>query len=99
MKFICFWDMHSGGYSKTPFGMVLVEAINRETAIQFFNAKFSLDVENDIACNCCGHDFAIHEKDTLEEANKFADAYCRSEPFKFFFAGDVSDYLAKLLKL
>lgn len=64
-----FWDMHSGGGTKTPYEMIFIEA-DEEEAIKIFKDKFDQD-PTDTACSCCGQNFSIDSYKSLEEATEF----------------------------
>lgn len=60
MKWFRFWDMYSGGYSKTDYSTIYVKAETEDKAIGIFESKTGLDAYN-VTCDCCGNDFAIDE--------------------------------------
>jgi hypothetical protein len=65
-KATVFYDMHSGGYKKTDYDVIVVE-LPEELALKFFYLKYDRTPDN-VTCECCGADFGYTEYDTLEEA-------------------------------
>ena len=66
MKVTQFYDMHSGGSTKTKYSKIYIEGIERQ-AREIFSKRFNLDPEN-VTCACCGEDFSVSEYDSIEEA-------------------------------
>ncbi len=62
-------DMHSGGYRKTPYDYVYIQA-RRKKALETFFEIFGVD-PTDISCSCCGHDYAIDEYKSLKAAKEY----------------------------
>lgn len=55
-----FFDMGSGGYDKTEFSNIYIEAFCEDYAVKIFENKFGISPYN-ITCSCCGEDFSISE--------------------------------------
>ena len=68
-----FWDMHSGGDSKEPWEHIFIEAPETK-AVNIFYRTFGHSPE-DVACPCCGANYAVAEHDTLEEATEYHREY------------------------
>lgn len=68
-KITRFMDMHSGGYLKTPFTHIYVDA-PLDKALGVFKDTFKRDPDN-VTCKCCGEDFLYEEYDSLEEATAY----------------------------
>ncbi len=65
-----FWDMSSGGYLKEePYDNIYIEA-GEEKAREIFLDKFGHDPD-DVACNCCGKNYAVNEDKTLTKATEY----------------------------
>ena len=62
--FTKFFDMASGGYEKTDYSAIYIEA-EEDRAIEIFEAKFNIDPFNE-TCECCGSDFYIYELSNIE---------------------------------
>ena len=69
MTWTHFWDMHSGGSSKTVFEQIYIEG-DEASAAEVFEKRFDRSPYG-VTCDCCGADFAIREYDTLEKATEF----------------------------
>ena len=68
--FTLFWDMHSGGIVKEPpYEQIFIEG-SRTEATEIFVSRFGHDPA-DVACPCCGENYAISEYETLEDAAKY----------------------------
>lgn len=59
-----FFDMCSGGQSKTDYDVILIEGGEKE-ARKIFMKRLGLDPDN-ITCDCCGEDFDVTEIDMAE---------------------------------
>lgn len=57
-------DMHSGGYRKTEYDVIYIEA-ERELADEIFYNRFGHS-PNAVACSCCGENFWSTEVDEIE---------------------------------
>jgi hypothetical protein len=79
-----FWDMCSGGGTKTDYSQIFIEA-DEDEAKQIFVECFGIDPEN-TTCDCCGPDFAIHSG-TLEELTEYfceTKYYCEKQSVEEF---------------
>jgi hypothetical protein len=66
-----FYDMHSGGSSKTRWDVIYVQAESEADAIARFKHHTDKNPEA-VACTCCGQNFSIIPKcASLEESSKF----------------------------
>ena len=76
-----FWDMHSGGSQKEKWARIYIEAPEEEAKVIFYN-RFGHNPER-ITCTCCGDDYSIEEKESLEQLSAFhrgcAYAYVNSK--------------------
>lgn len=68
-KWTEFWDMCSGGSQKEDFSNCYIEAPYAEAKVIFYN-RFGHNPER-VTCSCCGEDYSISEKDSLEQATAF----------------------------
>lgn len=64
MSWTRFFDMSSGGGSKEPHEVILIEAPEDEAKVIFYN-RFGHNPER-ISCACCGVDYSIYEVDSPE---------------------------------
>jgi len=64
-----FWDMHSGGGTKTDYEKIFIEA-DESDAVEIFEREFD-ECPYDIACECCGSNFAVDTYNTLEQATEY----------------------------
>lgn len=64
-------DMYTGGYAKSDYGTIFVEAHDEDEADHIFENELDLDPYG-VACDCCGNDFWISEVevDYVEECAK-----------------------------
>ena len=63
-----FIDYHSGGYPKTEFKMIYIQA-SRDKAIEVFKHRFGINPLAS-ACSCCGENFGVSYGDkTLYESS------------------------------
>jgi hypothetical protein len=69
MTYTRFYDMRSGGRSKTPYDVLYIKG-NEDEAAETFRARFDRDPYN-TTCDCCGPDYSIEEYATLEEARRY----------------------------
>lgn len=69
MAWTKFFDMSSGGGSKTEFDVIFIE-LPEEKAKKVFEAKFGLDAEN-VTCPCCGCDFSVYEVGDIEKEREY----------------------------
>lgn len=60
-----FYDMSSGGGQKLEWKKIFVEA-PKGIAVKYFKQRFRRDPEH-VTCRCCGEDFSLDSKPTLEE--------------------------------
>lgn len=83
------WDMHGGGYTKTPYDHIFIEASEVEAAEELYR-RFGVDVD-DVTCQCCGGDFSISEYDSIDEATRYhRTTYGEPEP-----SVSVEDYIGR----
>lgn len=65
-----FMDMHSGGGTKEPpYEYIYIEASMDVAKVIFYN-RFGHNPDR-VTCPCCGNDYAIDEKKTLELATAY----------------------------
>lgn len=65
-----FWDMHSGGYTKTDYDMIYIQAPEDE-ATKIFIEMFGQHPDT-VGCRCCGENFSVSEYDDgLARASAF----------------------------
>lgn len=75
-----FMDMHSGGKLKEKkYKYIYIEA-PKEEAIKIFYNRFGHNPDR-VSCTCCGEDYSIDEKETLEQVTAFQRG-CRYAYFK-----------------
>lgn len=74
-----FWDMHSGGKTKTQYHMIYIEAHDRKEAIGIFESRFNRSPFN-ITCSCCGEDYSIDSHDSIYEITGY-HRNCRAISF------------------
>lgn len=77
MSWTRFTDMRSGGFNKTPYEAIYVEA-DRTLAAEYIQWRFGVDVfaassrrahrarRPGIACDCCGWDFTIQTIESMD---------------------------------
>jgi hypothetical protein len=53
-----FWDMHSGGYLKTQWIQIYIEA-PEDRAVEIFEKLFG-QRHDDVACERCGKNFSVY---------------------------------------
>lgn len=95
-----FWDMHSGGGSKEPFGHIWINETEGVAKIVFYN-RFG-HAHNRVSCTCCGEDYAVHTSDCFEEGSAFhrgvestyrkeisVEDYAQSPDVHIIFASDI----------
>ena len=76
-KWTRFMDMHSGGGTKEgDCEYIYIEAPEEEAKIIFYN-RFGHNPER-VSCTCCGDDYSISEKKSLEESTAFDRGLGRS---------------------
>jgi len=75
-----FMDMHSGGNLKEKQGYIYIQAPEKEARIIFYN-RFGHNPER-VTCTCCGADYSISERETLEEATAY-ERHCKWESEKY----------------
>lgn len=68
-KITKFWDMHSGGYLKTPYTHIYIDE-PLDKALITFKDLFQINPD-DVACECCGANFVYEEYDSLEAATEY----------------------------
>lgn len=106
LKWIHFWDMHSGGKIKEqPYKHIYIEATSQDEAEAIFYNRFGHN-PNRVTCTCCGSDYSVSEYDTLEAATEFQrtksdnctrrivkslEAYCDREDVLVIRDADVKD--------
>ena len=71
--FTRFFDMCSGGSEKTSFEVIYIEG-NEAEATELFKLHFGRD-PNNVTCECCGPDFSISERPSLEAAREYDDEH------------------------
>lgn len=54
-----FFDMASGGTSKTDYNVIYIE-LPKQEAIEYFENRFNTHPYN-VTCSCCGEDFSVRE--------------------------------------
>jgi hypothetical protein len=59
-------DMHSGGSQKLKWSNIIIEAESQRQACAVFYAKFNRSPYR-VICTCCGEDYSISERDSIEE--------------------------------
>lgn len=64
MSWTRFTDMSSGGFDKTPYGVIYVEA-GRALAAEYIEWRFGVDVFG-VTCDCCGWDFTIQTIESMD---------------------------------
>jgi len=69
-----FYDMHSGGKKNLAWGHIYIEA-TEEVAIRIFRNAFGIRAD-DTSCECCGPDYSISQRTSLEQATGY-DRNCR----------------------
>lgn len=69
MTWTRFYDVSSGGFEKTEYKQIFIEAPQDE-AIEIFESRIGRSPWN-VTCQCCGPDHSITEYDSLEAATKF----------------------------
>lgn len=78
-----YFDMSSGGFEKTDFKTIFIEADNTVESDRIFTENFNRD-PNNISCTCCGHDYAVSEYPSLANATA-VDRMCQmSEDWQSF---------------
>jgi hypothetical protein len=103
LKWIHFWDMHSGGGIKEePYQHIYIEATSQDAAEVIFYNRFEHN-PNRVTCTCCGSDYSVSEYDTLEAATEFQrsdyegrnitslEAYCNREDVLVVRDAEVKD--------
>lgn len=65
-----FWDMHSGGYLKQPPKHYIFIEAGKDEAERIFENLYSQS-PHDIACDCCGENYAVYTGDTLEKITEY----------------------------
>jgi hypothetical protein len=61
--------MSSGGSQKTLYKHIFIEASETQAAAEFIR-RFD-QYPDDVACGCCGENFAVHEYDSIEAATRY----------------------------
>lgn len=70
MTWTHFYDMHSGGDCKEPpYQHIYIEASEAEARVIFYN-RFGHSPDR-VTCTCCGEDYSLAEKPTLEEVSSY----------------------------
>lgn len=92
-----FWDMYSGGSTKEGnYDKIYIEAPEEEAKLIFYN-RFGHDPE-DIGCSCCGENYSIDEKETLEQLTgyhrncKYDGEKYVEEPDTYYNSSKLKDY-------
>jgi len=67
--FTRFMDMCSGGSQKEKWEKIYIEAPWQEAKTIFYN-RFNHNPER-VTCTCCGEDYSISERNTIEEATDY----------------------------
>ncbi|MBW7977996.1 hypothetical protein RY279_06645 [Bacillus velezensis] len=60
MAWFKYRDMSTGGYEKSDYGTIFVEAHDEYKANDIFESELDLDPYG-VACDCCGNDFWVSE--------------------------------------
>ena len=71
--FWLFHDMSSGGYDKTAYKLILIEAESEKEAVSVFYSRFNFN-PNRVTCSCCGEDYSISRRESIEDAFIFFDS-------------------------
>lgn len=69
MTWTLFWDMNSGGGQKEPYSHIYIEAPEDQAEVIFYN-RFDHNPSR-VTCTCCGEDYSIYGKESLEELTDF----------------------------
>lgn len=91
---ISFWDMHSGGGTKTDYEKIFIEANDEDHAVEIFETEFN-ECPYDVACECCGSNFSVDVYETLDEATKYhrrdtsLEEYLKREDVRVIFKGEI----------
>jgi hypothetical protein len=65
-----FFDLHSGGFGKTEYETIYIEA-PEDKAIEIFGIRMGRNPYN-VTCDCCGSDYSVIEyKNDIEDAIEF----------------------------
>lgn len=67
---VCFFDLASGGYKKTPYDYIYITAPSEEEAVVEFEDYFGFSPE-ETTCECCGSDYSIYETEEIEDGYGF----------------------------
>lgn len=95
-----FFDLHSGGYGKTPYSHLYIEAPSEEMATSLFQAMTGC-YPYDVTCECCGKDFSVAEEVSLDQAtgferncawDKYTEMYVDDEAYRIEYM-TLSDFL------
>lgn len=62
MAWFRYCDMYSGGYKKTDYDYIFIEAETEDDADELFERRLGVDPYG-CACACCGSDFSSYEVD------------------------------------
>ena len=91
MKWFQFHDMYTGGFTKTEYKMIYIQAKTEHDAINFFQSKFDTH-PYDSACSCCGSDFSINESDCLYQLTAYERGCKYDNDAKQYIESQDSDY-------
>lgn len=61
-----FYDLHSGGFQKLAYQLIVIEA-SKPRAMRLFRRWFGRNPEN-VTCSCCGEDYSVDECENAEDA-------------------------------
>jgi len=64
-----FMDIHSGGFPKTQWDKIIIQA-PKEEAIHIFYNRFNQH-PHDVACTCCGENFSVSESSDLYQSTGY----------------------------
>lgn len=89
-----FSDLHSGGFAKTKYHKVYIEAPDDNDAEQLFTQVMGRNPHN-VTCTCCGVDYSIIDFATLDEATEYerecygesSDEYAKRDDVLIIFDG------------
>lgn len=91
---ISFWDMHSGGGTKTDYEEIFIEANDEDHAVEIFETEFN-EFPYDVACGCCGSNFSVNVYETLDEATEYhrrdtsLEEYLKREDVRVIFKEEI----------
>lgn len=81
LQVFSFMDMHTGGYTKTSYSHLYIEAFSEEEAVDIFINTFGVNPKGS-ACSCCGDDFSIYSHSDIKQATGY-ERQCEFEEDKY----------------